>query len=57
MGRSLKAQLREANRMDVKHVVIIGEEELEKNMGTIKNMATSDQVQISFTDIVNYFNQ
>tara|TARA_Y100000590_G_C15708283_1_gene1009422 strand:+ start:526 stop:1779 length:1254 start_codon:yes stop_codon:yes gene_type:complete len=57
LGRSLKAQLREANRMDVKHVVIIGEEELEKNMGTIKNMATSDQVQISFTDMVNFFNQ
>ena len=56
MGRSLKAQMREANRLGVKQVVIIGEEELEKNIGSVKNMITCDQIQIPFTDIVHYFN-
>ena len=56
LGRSLKAQMREANRLGVKQVVIIGEEELEKNIGSVKNMITGDQVQIPFTDMVNYFN-
>ena len=56
LGRSLKAQMREANRLGVKEVVIIGEEELEKNIGSVKNMITGEQVQIPFTDMVNYFN-
>ena len=57
LGRSLKAQMREANRLGAKQVVIIGEEELEKSIGTIKNMITSVQIQIPFVDMVNYFNQ
>ena len=49
MKRSLKAQMKDANRNNADFVVIIGEDELEKGEVTLKNMADGSQKRISFS--------
>jgi len=49
LNRSFKAQMRDANRLGVKYVYIIGEDELAKNAGQLKNMAESTQVEVPFS--------
>lgn len=41
--RSLKAQMRDANRQNARYVVIIGENEVAQNQCTIKDMKSSEQ--------------
>ena len=53
LRRSMKAQMREANKLNAKFVLIIGENELKNNNAIIKNMSTSEQTEVSFNDIVN----
>ncbi|MCO5251477.1 MAG: histidine--tRNA ligase [Candidatus Kapabacteria bacterium] len=44
--RSMKAQMRETNKLNAKHCIIIGDDEIKRNAVTIKNMITSEQVEI-----------
>lgn len=44
-GRSMKAQMREADKSGSKHVIIIGEGELAEGKATLKNMQTGEQRQ------------
>jgi histidyl-tRNA synthetase len=43
MGRSLKAQMRYANKYPAKYVAVIGEEELKAGQVNLKNMSTGEQ--------------
>ena len=45
LGRSMKAQMRYAEKMGAKTVLIVGEEEAEKGTVMIRNMATREQVE------------
>lgn len=45
-GRSLKAQMRAADKIDAKYVAIIGEDELNKHQITLRNMGTKEQSAI-----------
>ncbi len=47
--RSLKAQLRDANRTSAQFVIIIAEQEAEKKFVTLKNMADGSQERIDLT--------
>jgi histidyl-tRNA synthetase len=51
LGRSMKAQMREANKMNAEYVCIIGEEEIQKGKGTLKKMSDGSQVDVEFTRI------
>jgi histidyl-tRNA synthetase len=42
-GKSLKAQLRQANGLGVDYALIVGEEELERESVVLRNMTTSEQ--------------
>ena len=57
LRRSMKSQMRDANRCGTKMVIILGEEELQKKIVIVKNMATSDQLEIPILDIVHYFSK
>ncbi|MFH1362056.1 MAG: His/Gly/Thr/Pro-type tRNA ligase C-terminal domain-containing protein, partial [bacterium] len=46
LGRSLKAQMKAANRLGAKFVYIIGEDEIAKKSGILKEMKTSEQREI-----------
>ena len=54
LRRSIKSQMRDANKLGAKYVIIIGEEELAKNIATIKNLSNSDQEQIPLDSILSY---
>ena len=56
LRRSLKAQLREANKMNVKYAIIIGEEELESNQLEVKNFSTGNQQKVKLSKIVEHMN-
>ena len=56
-GRSLKAQMKQANRVGARYVLMLGEEEVKTNQVTLKNMATGDQTLLSATDAVNQLKQ
>ena len=56
-GRSLKAQMREANRAKVPFVVIVGENELLNRAAVVKDMTESSQEEVAFEDLVSYFNR
>ena len=55
LRRSIKAQMREANKNKVSHVIIIGSHEMENNKAQIKDLNSSMQVEIDFDEINNYF--
>lgn len=54
LGKSLKAQLKAADRLGAKYVYIIGEEEMKQGKGTLKNMATSQQQAVEFEKLIDH---
>ncbi|NIM98536.1 MAG: histidine--tRNA ligase [candidate division Zixibacteria bacterium] len=51
LQRSLKAQMREANRQKAQKVLIIGEEEMKKGKAVLKDMQTGKQKDIDLSDV------
>jgi len=57
LRRSMKSQLREANKMGARYTAILGEEELITKKVTIKNMGTGDQQTIEIDSIHSFFSE
>jgi histidyl-tRNA synthetase len=57
LSRSVKAQMREANKLNAKKTVLIGGEEFEKGEVVIKNMQSSEQQNIAIEDFDKIVNQ
>jgi histidyl-tRNA synthetase len=53
-GRSLKAQMKEANRQDAEYAIIIGDNELEAESATVKEMESGSQTEIAFSGLAAY---
>lgn len=51
-GKSLKAQMRRANKLAAAYVLIIGEDELLSGRAQLKNMADSSQVEVALATLV-----
>ena len=51
MGRGLKAQLKYADRSDARYTVVIGDDELEKGVVTLRDMDNSTQKEIAIDKI------
>jgi len=51
LGRSLKAQMKYANRINAKTAIVIGDEEIEKDTISIKNMRSGEEVNASLSGI------
>ena len=56
LRRSLKAQMREANKFNVRYVIIIGEEELAHKKVTIKDLQKKAQYSYNQSDLFDFFN-
>jgi|SRR3989339_1538303 len=52
--RSIKSQMKEANKVGAKYVVIVGEDEISEGTLTVKNMQTSEQFKQPITSIENF---
>ena len=55
MNRSVKAQMKYANKIGAKNTVILGENELAQNRAVIKNMQTHEQTEVALDQIADYF--
>ena len=55
LRRSLKSQMKDANRLNVFYTIIIGEDEIKSNKVIIKNMDKGSQNQVPFDKINSYF--
>jgi len=52
-GGSLKSQMRIANKIRTRYTVIIGEEELSKNMVILRNMQTKEQKEVQIDNLID----
>jgi histidyl-tRNA synthetase len=48
----MKKQMEYANRRAIPYVVIIGSQELEQGVATVKNMRTGEQQQVTFGEVL-----
>ncbi len=55
MDRSVKAQMKYANKIGAKNTVILGADELEKGVATIKNMESHEETEVGLDNISSYF--
>jgi histidyl-tRNA synthetase len=51
LGRSVKAQMREANRQEAKYSVVIGETELQNQKAKLKNMKTGEEASVILDEL------
>jgi len=51
VGRSLKAQMKYADKKKARFTLIIGDTEIENNKAQLKNMDKSEQIEIALDDI------
>ena len=54
LRRSVKAQMREANRLAATHAVIVGDDEIADSSAKVKNFKTGEQNTISMSDLVSH---
>jgi histidyl-tRNA synthetase len=52
MGRSMKAQMKDANRENARYTIIVGENELEEGKFTFRNMKESEEESLGFDEIL-----
>ena len=55
--RSMKAQMKQANREQARFALIFGEEERSRGAVTVRNMADSSQEEVCFGALEAYFNK
>lgn len=51
-GKSLKSQMRRADKLKVRYTLIIGEEELRKGKGVLRDMVNHSQEEVLLSDLV-----
>lgn len=52
--RSMKSQMRDANRVESRYAIIIGDNEFAGNKAIIKNLTNSEQSEIDFSELINF---
>ena len=52
MDRKMKAQMKSADRLDAKNVIIIGEDEVTEGVVQLKNMADGTQEKVPFIELI-----
>lgn len=53
MGRSLKAQMKFADKMGFKYCIVIGDQEIENNKAVLKNMLNGETKDVSLDSIID----
>ncbi len=53
IGRSIKAQMKDADRENARHTIIVGENELNEGKFTLRNMKASEEDAYTFEEILN----
>ncbi|WP_099187787.1 histidine--tRNA ligase [Tepidibacter mesophilus] len=53
VGKSVKAQFKYSDKINAKYTIVLGDDEIEKNLATLKNMQTSEQTEIKLSEIAD----
>ncbi len=56
-GGSLKSQMRRADKLNVGHVLIIGEDELAKGIAILRDMKNKTQTEVPFSEVMERLKQ
>ncbi|PWI57749.1 histidine--tRNA ligase [Sulfoacidibacillus thermotolerans] len=56
-GRKVKAQLKVADRLGARYVVLLGEDEVAAGQVAVRNLATREQVTIEQSELVSYLSE
>src|SRR5690606_23323648 len=51
LGRSLKSQLRQAGRLGARFAVIVGEDEVKRGVGSVRDMNESTQTEMPLAEL------
>lgn len=51
----MKKQMQYADKKGIEFVILIGEQEIENQQATVKNMKTGEQTEVAFDELKNYF--
>jgi histidyl-tRNA synthetase len=54
--RGLKSQLREANKREARYVIILGQEEIETQEATVRDMDQGEQTNVPMQELVDWLN-
>lgn len=57
MGRNIKGNFKQADRLNSKFVIIIGEEEIKNSILTIKNNNTKEEFKVKEENIIEFFDE
>ncbi|HYF82749.1 MAG TPA: histidine--tRNA ligase [Clostridia bacterium] len=57
MGRSLKAQMKYANKINAKYVVVLGEEEIKSSRIKVKDMSNGSEDEIDLPALASYIKE
>lgn len=57
MDRSLKSQFKYADKINARFVLVIGDDEINENKISVKNMETGEQIKLWSNDVVEYLNK
>lgn len=52
-GKSIKAQMKDANRQNASYSIIVGDDELQQQQFTLRNMKESDERVLNFDQLMN----
>lgn len=55
--KKMKAQFKAADRLKAKFVAVLGDDEIEKNIISVKNMETGTQEEVSIDELVSYLSK
>jgi len=55
MARSVKAQMKFANKIEARYVVIIGDDELTSGVVNVKDMSSGISEEVALSKLTEYF--
>lgn len=57
MNRNIKSNFKQADRLNSKYIIIIGEDEIDSNILTIKNNQTKEEYKVSVEKLIDFFDE
>lgn len=54
-GRSLKSQMKQADRAGAAYTLIVGSQELENSLAPLRNMQTGEQLELKLESVIDFF--
>ena len=55
LNKNIKANFKQADKLNTKYVIIVGEEEVKSNILTIKNNQTKEEYKIKQEEMIDFF--